>query len=201
MSSSGSSLDERACRVQALVLDVDGVLSDGTLFYGPRGEALKCFSARDGLAIKLAQAEGIRVAVLSGRAAAPLRARLEDLGVSRDLVIQGSRNKARDLDVLAGRLGLAVDQLAFVGDDLPDLPAVLRAGLAACPADAVPEVQRHCHFVCRAPGGRGAVREVVEVLLRTRGRWADLVSAWERGEVEAILDSSARKGAERDSSS
>lgn len=197
MSSPRKSLKELASRIRALVLDVDGVLTDATLFYGPAGEALKRFSARDGFAIKMAQAEGIAVAILSGRVAPPLRARLKDLGIPRGLVIQGSRDKAHDLDALAERLGLSVGQLAYVGDDLPDLAALLRVGLAACPADAAPEVRRRCHFVCGSPGGQGAVREVVELLLGSRGRWDDLVHSWERGRAKAILDRSSRKGAKR----
>ena len=168
MSLSRDEVHQRAARVRAVVLDVDGVLTDATLFYGENGEAIKRFSARDGFAIKLAQREGIAVAVLSGRLAPPLRARLRDLGVPEELVIQGSRRKAPDLARLAERLGIAADNLAMVGDDLPDLPALALAGLSCCPGDATAEVRARCHYVCAAPGGGGAVREVVQLLL---GAW------------------------------
>lgn len=189
-------LHRLARRIRAVVLDVDGVLTDATLYYGTRGEALKRFSARDGFAIKLAQREGIAVAVLSGRLAPPLKARLRDLAVPPELVIQGSRRKAPDLARLAQVLRVATDELAMVGDDLPDLPALALAGLSCCPADAAPEVRERCQYVCRAPGGSGAVREVVQLLLEARGRWQQVVGEWERGEAELVLDARAGKGSE-----
>lgn len=186
MSSRRSELAQRAGRVRALVLDVDGVLTDGSLYYGSRGETLKRFHARDGFGIKMAQEEGLRVAILSGRVAAPLKARLADLGLTNDLVIQGSRDKAADLDRLAAVLSLSTDEMAFVGDDVPDLPALLRAGLAACPADAAPEVRRVCHLVCRATGGNGAVREVIETILAAQGRWQSILQRWCGGAPEGL---------------
>ena len=171
----------RAKRVRALVLDVDGVLTDASLFYGSRGEALKAFSARDGFAIRLAMTEGIPVAVLSGRLAGPLRPRLADLGIPGELAVQGSRDKRADVLALADRIGVRVAEVAFMGDDLPDLPALTVVGLAACPSDAMSEVRERCHFVAGSPGGHGAVRELVKLLLEARGRWADVVERWATG--------------------
>jgi len=171
----------RARAVRAIVLDVDGVLTDTSLIYGARGETLKAFSARDGFAIKLAQSEGIPVAILSGRFVAAVRARISDLGIRRELTIQGSRDKKTDITTLAGRLGLGLEQLAFMGDDIPDLPALACVGLAACPGDAAPEARERAHLVCETPGGRGAVRELIRVILDSRGRWAELVEAWAAG--------------------
>lgn len=173
----------RAREVRAIVLDVDGVLTDASLIYGPRGEYLKAFSARDGFAIKLAQSEGIPVAILSGRLAAAVRARLSDLGIPRKLIVQGSRDKRADIATLAGRLRLGVDELAYMGDDIPDLPALACAGLAACPADASEEARERSHFVSRAPGGHGAVRELVRLVLEAHGRWAGLIEEWAGGEA------------------
>lgn len=173
----------RAREVRAIVLDVDGVLTDASLIYGPRGEYLKAFSARDGFAIKLAQSEGIPVAILSGRLAAAVRARLSDLGIPRKLIVQGSRDKRADIATLAGRLRLGVDELAYMGDDIPDLPALACAGLAACPADASEEARERSHFVSRAPGGHGAVRELVRLVLEAHGRWAGLIDEWAGGEA------------------
>ncbi len=175
MSSRDAELSQRASRIRAVVLDVDGVLTDGSLYYGVRGETLKRFFARDGFGIKMAQEQGLRVAVLSGRVAAPLKARLGDLGVAPELIIQGSRDKAADLERLAVALDLSMEELAFVGDDIPDLPALRSAGLAACPADAAPEVRRLCHLVCKARGGNGAVREVIETILIAQGRWTEVL--------------------------
>ena len=182
MRESHEQLLERARGIRALVLDVDGVLTDAGLYYSARGETIKRFSARDGFAVKLAQSEGIRVAVLSGRVAPPLRVRLRHLGIPAELVIEGSRNKAKDIGRLAGVLALPLDQIAFVGDDVPDLPALRLVGLAACPADASEEVRHRCHFVSEARGGNGAVREVVELLIKARGRWDAVIADWERGE-------------------
>jgi 3-deoxy-D-manno-octulosonate 8-phosphate phosphatase (KDO 8-P phosphatase) len=176
-----SDVIERARRVRAVVLDVDGVLTDAGLYYNARGESLKRFSARDGFAIKAAQHDGLAVAILSGRVAPPLRARLADLGIDEANVIQGSRDKAADLRTLCERLGVQVEAAAFMGDDLPDLPALSLAGLGACPADAVAEVRERCHYVAAASAGRGAVRELIELVLAAQGRWTEIVAAWVAG--------------------
>lgn len=174
----GTALETRARAVRAFVLDVDGVLTDGGLYYGKGGETFKRFSARDGFAIVTAHELELPVAIVSGRLSPPLRARLRDLRVPDRLVFQGSRDKAADLGEIAGRLDLATDAMAFMGDDLPDLPALVRVGLAACPSDAAEEVRRACHLVCRASGGRGAVRELIETVLRLQGRWDGVVDGW-----------------------
>ena len=181
---------ERARRVRAIVLDVDGVLTDASLFFSSRGETLKRFSARDGFAIKLAQGEGLPVAILSGRVSAPLRVRLADLGVDERLVIQGSREKGAGLREICERLGIGCDAVAFMGDDLPDLPALAAAGLSACPSDAVPDVRQRCHVVCSTAGGGGAVRELVELVLTARGRWREIVEDWVTGRATLTLDNS-----------
>jgi 3-deoxy-D-manno-octulosonate 8-phosphate phosphatase (KDO 8-P phosphatase) len=164
--------------IRLLVLDVDGVLTDGILLYGPNGEEMKRFSVRDGLAVRMLRAAGIEVGVITGRTTDALATRCRDLGVREDLVIQGSRGKSADLDRLELRLELADHQIAAMGDDLPDVPMLERAGFAACPADAAPEVAAVCDLVCGAPGGRGAVREVAELVLKARGLWQAQVGRW-----------------------
>jgi 3-deoxy-D-manno-octulosonate 8-phosphate phosphatase (KDO 8-P phosphatase) len=173
----------RARKVRAIVVDVDGVLTDGSLIYGPRGESTKVFSAPDGFATRIAQSEGIPVAVVSGRVLAAVKARLADLGIPKELTIQGSRDKKADLATLAARLGVGLDEVAFIGDDIPDLPALACVGLAACPADATDEARERCHYVCVARGGHGAVRELVKLVLHARGRWAGIVEAWGAGKA------------------
>jgi 3-deoxy-D-manno-octulosonate 8-phosphate phosphatase (KDO 8-P phosphatase) len=173
----------RARAVRAIVLDVDGVLTDASLIYGPRGESTKVFSARDGFATRLAQSEGIPVAILSGRLVAAVKARLADLGIPKELTIQGSRDKKADITTLAARLGIGLHEVAFVGDDIPDLPALACVGLAACPADATEEARERCHYVCLASGGHGAVRELVRLVLEARGRWAQIIDAWRAGKA------------------
>ena len=164
--------------IRLLVLDVDGVLTDGMLVYTNQGEERKRFCVRDGLAIRLLLKAGIEVAVLSGRASEAVSIRLRELGVKEELIIQGSRDKSRDLDAFVERTGVSDQQVAAVGDDLPDLPMLVRVGFSACPADAAPEVAVACHLVCGAQGGRGAVREVAELILKAQGRWVELVGVW-----------------------
>jgi 3-deoxy-D-manno-octulosonate 8-phosphate phosphatase (KDO 8-P phosphatase) len=169
---------ERLAAARLLVLDVDGVLTDGSLRYTRRGEEGKTFSVRDGLGIRLLLQAGLAVAVVSGRRGEAVAVRCRELGLPDELVIQGSRDKAADLDALERRLGLADAAVAAIGDDLPDLPLLVRVGVAVCPADADPEVVAVCHLVCRAAGGKGAVREVAELILKVQGRWQELVGRW-----------------------
>jgi 3-deoxy-D-manno-octulosonate 8-phosphate phosphatase (KDO 8-P phosphatase) len=159
----------RATRVRLLVLDVDGVLTDGGLFYGPEGEELKRFDVQDGLAIVEAQRAGLAVAIISGRRSVAVSRRAAELGVAE--VHQGVGDKTAVLEALRERSGLAPSDLAVMGDDLPDLPLMRRAGLALAPANAVAEVRRRAHWVSRRPGGGGAVREAIEWLLRARRAW------------------------------
>lgn len=159
----------RASRIRLLVLDVDGVLTDGGLFYGASGEETKRFHVHDGLALVAARKAGLQIAVLSSRASAAVTRRLTELGVSE--VHQGVADKAGALEALRERLGLGAAEVAVMGDDLPDLPAMTRAGLALAPANAVAEVRRAAHWVARRRGGDGAVREAVEMLLKARRAW------------------------------
>lgn len=159
----------RASRVRLLVLDVDGVLTDGGLFVSASGEEAKRFHVHDGLALVAARRAGLQIAVLSSRASAAVTRRMAELGVSE--VHQGVADKAGALDALRERLGLAVADVAMMGDDLQDLPAMGRAGLALAPANAAAEVRRAAHWVARRRGGDGAVREAVEMLLKARRAW------------------------------
>jgi 3-deoxy-D-manno-octulosonate 8-phosphate phosphatase (KDO 8-P phosphatase) len=159
----------RASRIRLLVLDVDGVLTDGGLFYGASGEETKRFHVHDGLALVAARKAGLQVAVLSSRASAAVTRRLTELGVSE--VHQGVADKAGALEALCERLGLRAAEVAMMGDDLPDLPAMRRVGLALAPANAVAEVKRAAHWVARRRGGEGAVREAVELVLKARRAW------------------------------
>jgi 3-deoxy-D-manno-octulosonate 8-phosphate phosphatase (KDO 8-P phosphatase) len=164
--------------IRLLVLDVDGVLTDGTLVYTSRGEESKQFSVRDGLGIRLLLDAGIEIAILSGRRSEAVAIRCRELGISRELVVLGSGDKSADLGALETQLVLEDRQVAAMGDDLPDVPVLQRAGFSACPSDAVPEVAATCHLVCGSPGGHGAVREIAELLLKAQGRWQDGVGRW-----------------------
>jgi 3-deoxy-D-manno-octulosonate 8-phosphate phosphatase (KDO 8-P phosphatase) len=164
--------------IRLLVLDVDGVLTDGTLVYSATGEVVKQFHVRDGLGIRLMLNAGIEVAVVTGRRSEMVSARCREIGVREDLVIQGARDKGAHLDEIERLLDVTDDQVAAMVDDLPDLPLLERVGFATCPADAAPEVAASCHLVCGANGGRGAVREVAEVLLKAQGKWEAQVGRW-----------------------
>lgn len=159
----------RASRIRLLVLDVDGVLTDGGLFYGASGEETKRFHVHDGLALVAARKAGLQIAVLSSRASAAVTRRMTELGVSE--VHQGVGDKADALAVLCERLGIPTSAVAMMGDDLPDLAAMGRVGLALAPANAVAEVKRAAQWVARRRGGDGAVREAVEMLLKARRAW------------------------------
>jgi 3-deoxy-D-manno-octulosonate 8-phosphate phosphatase (KDO 8-P phosphatase) len=160
----------RASRVRLVVLDVDGVLTDGRLYFGADGEALKVFDVRDGYGVRLLREAGLGVAVLSSRASPIVERRADELGI--EPVLQGERDKVAGLDRLLAATGVAPAQCAFMGDDGPDLPVMARVGFAAAVADAAPEVRRAAHWIARAGGGRGAVRELAEYVLRCRQRHA-----------------------------
>jgi 3-deoxy-D-manno-octulosonate 8-phosphate phosphatase (KDO 8-P phosphatase) len=157
-------------KIRLLVLDVDGTLTDGRLYYGLTGEQLKAFDVRDGHGLRLlSMYTGMKLAVLTGRRADLVQARCAELSI--DDVVGGSRDKARSLRELAGRLEVPLEAVAFMGDDVNDLPALAIAGLAACPRDAAPEVLRACAFVSSRDGGRGAVRELCEAFLAATVGW------------------------------
>lgn len=159
----------RARPIRLLVLDVDGVLTDGRLYYDPRGEEGKVFHVRDGVALVEAQRAGLQVAVISGRASVAVSRRMAELGVHE--VHQGVRDKMALLSDLLRRFRLTPEEVAYMGDDLPDLRLLKAVGLALTTANAVPEVRRVAHWVSRSPGGAGAVREAVEAILRARAAW------------------------------
>ncbi|BBF22197.1 KdsC family phosphatase [Sutterella megalosphaeroides] len=164
-------LEERARRIRLLVLDVDGVLTDGSINISGNGELFKSFNVRDGLGIKLLQKIGVEVAILTGRTSAIVAERARELGITH--VLQGQRYKVPAYEDLVARLGLSDDEVAYMGDDLPDAPLLARAGLAATPADGNPELD--VHWRVPAAGGHGAVRALAELIVKSRGGWDALV--------------------------
>jgi 3-deoxy-D-manno-octulosonate 8-phosphate phosphatase (KDO 8-P phosphatase) len=159
---------ERARRVRVVLLDVDGVLTDGRIVVGAAGLDVRSFDAKDGLGIQLGRSAGLAIGIVSGRRSAVVEDRARDLGIAE--VHQGVKDKAARLSEVATRLGVSLDETCFMGDDLVDLAPMRRAGLAAAPADAVEAVRRAAHYVTVRPGGRGAVRELVELVLAAAGR-------------------------------
>jgi 3-deoxy-D-manno-octulosonate 8-phosphate phosphatase (KDO 8-P phosphatase) len=162
-------VEARAKRVRALIVDVDGVLTDGRITYVSGGGESKSFHVRDGLGIQLLIAAHCRVAILSGRESDITLRRARELGV--DHVVQGIDDKVAGYEALLAELDVNDEAVAYVGDDLPDLPILRRVGLAFAVADAAPEIRSAVHVVLRAGGGQGAVREACEIILRAKGAW------------------------------
>jgi 3-deoxy-D-manno-octulosonate 8-phosphate phosphatase (KDO 8-P phosphatase) len=158
---------ERAARVRLMILDVDGVLTDGRLYYGAGGEAMKAFDVRDGHGIKLLHEGGVDVALLTARSSAIVAVRARELGIER--VVQGAANKVEGFERLSSDAGVAPSHCGYIGDDWPDLAVLARAGFAATVADAAPEVRAVAHWIAPAAGGCGAVRQLAEFVLRAQG--------------------------------
>jgi len=163
------SAEARAAKVKLVVFDVDGVLTDGGLVYGPEGEVAKRFDVKDGHAMVLARLTGLPVALLTARTSKIVEHRAAELKLAR--VSQGRKEKGPALAELCAELGVASADCAYMGDDLNDLAPMALAGLAACPADAVAEARAAAHFVATRTGGHGAARELLELVLKATGRW------------------------------
>ena len=165
----------RARRVRLLLLDVDGVLTDGTVVIPNNAGESKAFSIRDGAALVWAREAGLEIGLLSGRRSGATSRRASELGI--DIVLQAGPDKRGQFESLLTARGLAGEDVAYMGDDLQDLPVIARVGLSAAPADAVPEVLARVHWTSARRGGHGAVRDFVELILRARGQWDQLVVA------------------------
>ncbi|SDF72387.1 KdsC family phosphatase [Sporolituus thermophilus] len=175
--------ETRAQKVKLLVFDVDGVLTNGQIIFGPDGEAMKVFHAQDGLGISVAHKVGLKTAIITGRETEMVRRRGAELNITD--VYQGAMDKVAALNELLAKHGLAADEVGYVGDDLNDLPVMLRVGLACAVANAAAEVKAAAHFVATREGGRGAVREIIEFILKAQGKWERIVLAYRQpGHIE-----------------
>ena len=164
---------ERARHVQVLALDVDGILSDGRLIFSNNGEETKAFDVRDGLGMKLLQECGVKIVIITGRSSNIVKQRMDSLGV--DLVLQGREDKGIALAEACRQLAILPSDCAYMGDDWPDLGALAMAGLAVTVPNAHHEVRRRVHLVTQASGGRGAVRELCDVILQAKGQYDRLL--------------------------
>jgi len=171
-------LRSRARRVALILMDVDGVLTDGGIFYAGPSQEGRIFDAKDGVALAVARRAGLLTGVLSGRGGAAVRRRARELRM--DEIHLDARNKLPVYERILRRRRLNDSEVCYIGDDLVDLPVMERAGMAVGVADAHPEVRRQAAFVTRARGGRGAVREVIDAILQAQGRWAT-VMGWFAG--------------------
>lgn len=171
-------VSERARRVRLLLMDVDGVLTDGKIFFIPDGSGglveSKAFHVTDGAGIALARRAGLRTGLVSRRSSPVVAARARELGI--DEVHLGVPDKAPVVERIAAEAGIVLEETAYLGDDIVDLPALMRVGFPVAVANAAPEVRAHAAYVTAARGGHGAVRETVELILRAQGKWDDLIA-------------------------
>jgi 3-deoxy-D-manno-octulosonate 8-phosphate phosphatase (KDO 8-P phosphatase) len=173
-SRSTSPLIARAKKIRVLLMDVDGVLTDGRIWLLSRRDGtaseLKGFSAYDGAGLKLARAAGLRTGIITGRDSSAVTQRARECEI--EFVFQHRATKLGALEEILQTTGASINEVAYVGDDLPDLPVLERVGLAVAVANAAPEVKRAAHFVTTRSGGEGAVREVIELIVKAQGKWA-----------------------------
>lgn len=160
---------KKLSQIKLLLLDVDGVLTDGKIIHGNSGEEIKGFNVKDGLGIRLLMNAGIRVGIITGRSSKALSKRCRELGI--DLLYQGVKDKVKILETILVTTGTSLTQIAFVGDDLPDLPVMSKVGLSITVSDASPEVIERADMITSFKGGNGAVREVCEAILKSQNLW------------------------------
>jgi 3-deoxy-D-manno-octulosonate 8-phosphate phosphatase (KDO 8-P phosphatase) len=165
--------------IKILVLDVDGVLTDGTILVDSRGRESKSFSIIDGHGIKMWKRAGLKIAFLSGRKSASTAQQARELAV--DFCLNGRRDKLKGLKELIKMSKICVEQIAYVGDDLPDLPVIQCAGFSAAVANAVDEIKKAVDYITRQKGGEGAVREIIEYILKKTGKWDAIVKRYNHG--------------------
>jgi 3-deoxy-D-manno-octulosonate 8-phosphate phosphatase (KDO 8-P phosphatase) len=184
---SDSALAEKLQAVKAVILDVDGVLTDGGIYYDPTGREIKRFHVADGLGMELLRHAGIRVVILSGRVAEAITRRAAELRVTD--CYQGVRDKKAQIEKLRQQWQLKAEELLYVGDDLNDLPAFEAVGVRVAVANADAMLKAQAHYVTKATGGNGAVREVCEWLLKARGEWENTLEAYLQSRREAGSES------------
>lgn len=165
--------DKKCKNIKMVLFDVDGVLTDGGIIYNESGKEIKMFNVRDGLGIRLLMKAGIQVGIVTGRSSEALRYRCQNLGIT--LIYEGVRDKGVLLDEIVEKTGFHSDEIAFMGDDLPDLPIMRKVGFSIAVADAHESVMEEADMVTHANGGAGAVREVCEKILKSQGHWKKLM--------------------------
>lgn len=169
-------IEKRAARIKLLLMDCDGVLTDGRITLLDNGEEEKSFHTRDGHGIVLLHRAGLQSGIISGRTSSLVERRARELGMK--YVRQGTWDKVKDFEELLAEAGFDASEVAFIGDDVTDIPLMRRAALAVAVADAVEETRGVAHYVTRFPGGFGAVREVCDLILKAQGRWSELMGRY-----------------------
>lgn len=169
-------IKQRAARIKLLLMDCDGVLTDGRITLLTGGDEQKTFNVRDGHGLVLLHRAGLRSGIISGRNSSLVERRAKELGI--EFVRQGTWNKIVDFEEILEQAEVALEETAFVGDDVTDIPLMLRVGLAVAVADAVPETKQFAHLITKEKGGKGAVREVTDLILQSQLRWHELMSRY-----------------------
>lgn len=172
---------ERQASIKLLAFDVDGVLTDGILYYGSSGDMLKGFSARDGMGISLARAGGLKTAVITGRQSRMVEQRSHDLCI--DIIIQNAACKLAAMEQICRKLGIGIEEAAYMGDDLNDAALIARAGLGGTPSDGCAEARQAAAFISSYAGGHGALREFAEYILKRQNAWDAVVSRYFSGQT------------------
>lgn len=160
---------DKAARIRLVIFDVDGVLTDGSLFLGDDGQEYKAFNSKDGHGMTSLRDSGVTIGIITGRSSEVVRIRMDSLGIQH--VYQGRRDKLPAYEDLKDKLGIGDDEVAYVGDDVVDLPVMTRAGLAIAVQDAHPIAKQYAHWITASGGGRGAAREVCELIMQAQGTW------------------------------
>jgi 3-deoxy-D-manno-octulosonate 8-phosphate phosphatase (KDO 8-P phosphatase) len=163
-------------RIRILVLDVDGVLTDGSIYISDQGDEMKAFNSRDGHGIKLLQRAGIETAIITGRISKALEHRTEELGIRH--VVQNAKDKRDAILKLSSELGIDTGEMAYMGDDVVDLPAMALCSMTFAPSDAMDIVKEKAQYVTKLPGGKGAVREAIEVILKNEGLYDEVMKRY-----------------------
>lgn len=167
-------MKNKLANVELLLLDVDGVLTDGSITYSDSGEQIKSFNSKDGLGLKLLMDNNIGVGIITARKSKALEHRCNNLGIS--LLFEGIKDKAKALDTISLQTGIESEKIAFIGDDLIDLPVLTRVGVPCCVSDAAEDIKKHCDIITSQRGGRGAVREICESILKAKGLWTTILN-------------------------
>jgi len=167
---------EKAANIKLVIFDVDGVLTDSSLFIGDDGQEYKAFNSKDGHGMRMLQDGGVEIAIITGRVSSVVEHRMKDLGIKR--VYQGKREKLPAYEELLKDVQLSHEQVAYVGDDVVDLPVMCKVGLAIGVQDAHPLVKRHAHWITERPGGKGAGRDVCEMILDAKGKLDDMLASY-----------------------
>ena len=170
-----NSLKKKLKKIKALVLDVDGILTDGKIIYDGDGKEIKIFDVQDGYGIVLFHRAGYKTAIISARCAVAVTVRAQDLGIDR--IYQDAKPKLKAYEELLRDLSLKDEEMCFMGDDLPDLQVLQRVGLAVSVPNGSPDVKRKAHHITKRSGGQGAVREMVELILKSQGKWQEILDS------------------------